>query len=104
MTQADLIPRAIAIDEFMPMIGQTMLADCTPHPAELLLVKVDPFPHQFSARIPFTLVFRSSADIQLVSGMYALRCGEFGPEMVFIEPTLPPRDSAPGNYYQAVFN
>lgn len=104
MTQSNLLPRAIAIDEFVPMIGQVLLADCTPRPAALVLVKVDPYPHRASARIPFTLIFRSSADIQLIAGMYPLRCGEFGPEIVYLEPVMTPRDAVSGNYYQAVFN
>jgi len=104
MTDPSLTPRAIAIDEFVPLIGKILLADCTPRPAELLLVEVDPYPHQASARIPFTLIFRSSAEIQLISGMYSLRCGEFGPDIVYLEPLMTPRDAMPGNYYQAVFN
>lgn len=104
MTQTNAIPRAIPIDEFIPMVGQIMLADCHPRPAQLVLSAVHPYPRQFSARVPFTLIFRSSVEIQLVAGMYPLRCGEFGPDIVYLEPMISPRDGAPGNYYQAVFN
>ena len=104
MTQSGLAHRAIAIDEFAPMVGQTMLADCNPRPAELVLVALHPYHRRMSARVPFTLIFRSAADEQLVAGMYPLRGGEFGPDIVYLEPTMPPQDAAPGNYYQAVFN
>ena len=104
MTSAHLYTRAIAIDEFIPMVGRILLADCDPCAAELVLVAVHPHDRQISARISFTLVFRSESQIQLVTGMYRLRCINFGPDTVYIEPMIPPREAARGNYYQAVFN
>ncbi|MGU3392474.1 DUF6916 family protein [Sphingomonas sp. M1A8_2b] len=104
MTPAHLDTRAIAIDEFIPMVGRTLLADCDPCVAELVLVAVHPHDRQISARISFTLVFRSESEIQLVTGMYRLRSRNFGPDTVYIEPMIPPCDAVRGNYYQAVFN
>ena len=44
----DSIPhRSIAIDEFMPMVGQKLLADCAPKVAELELVEVQPLKLRF---------------------------------------------------------
>jgi len=104
MTQAYVSTRAIVIDEFVPMVGLTILADCDPCVAELVLVAVHPHDRQVSARVSFTLVFRSVPGIQLLAGMYRLRCRNFGPDIVYIEPMIPPREAARGNYYQAVFN
>ena len=104
MSHPGPLHRAIAIDEFAPMVGQTLIAECNPRPVELVLASLHPYPRRMSARIPFTLVFRSSVDVQLVAGMYSLRCGDFGPEIIYLEPMMPPRERVPGNYYQAVFN
>jgi hypothetical protein len=102
----DSIPhRSIAIDEFLPMVGQTILADCAPKVAELELMEVQPLKHRFGERLPFILIFRSHPDIQLLMGGYLMRCGEWGPDWVYIEPVMSPAaDSPAGNYYQAVFN
>lgn len=104
MTNPSPAHRAIAIDEFAPLVGQTLLADCSPRPAPLVLVALHPYTRGISARVPFTLVFRSASDIQLVAGLYPLKCGEFGPDIVYLEPMMPPQDAVAGNYYQAVFN
>ena len=88
------------------MVGQVLLADCQPRPAELTLVEASPLNQRaVTERLPFILVFRSKPEVQLVESSYALRCGEFGPELVYIIPMGPQiGDSIPGNYYQAVFN
>ena len=104
MKSAHLSTRAIAIDEFAPMVGHSFLADCDPRVAELVLVAVHPHDRQIIPRVSFTLVFQSASEIQLLTGMYRLRCGNFGPDIVYIEPMIPPREAPQGNYYQAVFN
>ncbi len=88
------------------MVGQVLLADCQPRPAELTLVEASPLNQRaVTERLPFILVFRSKPEVQLVESSYTLRCGEFGPELVYIIPMGPQiGDSTPGNYYQAVFN
>lgn len=105
MSTDSIAHRAIAIDEFMPMVGQTLLVDCAPKVAALQLVEVQPLKQQFGERMPFILIFRSDPDVQLVMGSYAMRCGEWGPDWVYIEPVLGPMVGSPtGNHYQAVFN
>lgn len=87
------------------MVGQVLLADCKPRPAELVLVEARPAKHpSVIERMPFTLIFCSKPEVQLVEATYILRCGEFGPEMVHIIPIGPLAGDVPGNYYQAVFN
>ena len=105
MTTSTLVPRAIAIHEFEPLVGRTILVDCTPRIAELTLVEVKPLrQHPDSDRIPFSLLFRSSTAILLGSGTYAMRSGDFGPDLIFITPVNAPMGGAPGHYYEAVFN
>ena len=105
MTTSTLVPRAIGIHEFEPLVGQKILVDCTPRTAELLLVEVKPLrQHPDSDRIPFSLLFRSSGAILLVSESYAMRSGDFGPELIFITPINAPMGGVPGHYYEAVFN
>jgi len=106
MSTETLQHRPMYIEEFAPLLGQTLLADCDPRPAPLKLVEVTPLEaHAVIERLPFILIFHSEPEIFLVSGSYALRCGEFGPVLVHISPTLAPRSNAqPGQYYQAVFN
>ncbi len=106
MSTEEIIPRAIHLHEFEPMVGQVILADCQPRPAELVLVEASPTRHLgVTERLPFILIFRSKPEVQLVEAAYMLRCGEFGPELVHIIPLGPQTgDGVPGNYYQAVFN
>lgn len=106
MSTEEIIPRPIHLHEFEPMVGQVLLADCQPRPAELVLVEARPAKHpSVIERLPFTLIFRSKPEVQLVEAAYKLRCGEFGPELVHIIPISPHAgNGVPGNYYQAVFN
>jgi hypothetical protein len=91
--------------EFMPMVGQTLLADCNPQPVELLLTQARPLTnHAGLDRPPFILVFRTPPEIQLVAGVYAMKCGEWGPDLIYIEQTIAPDPKDKGHFYQAVFN
>jgi hypothetical protein len=106
MSTDEIIPRAIHLHEFEPMVGQVILADCQPRPVELVLVEASPLKQRgVIERLPFILIFRSDPKAQLVEGAYKLRCGEFGPELVHIIPIGPQiGNGIPGNYYQAIFN
>jgi hypothetical protein len=105
MSSQTIAPRAIALHEFEPLVGQILLVDCTPRVAELQLIEAKPLRQPpDSVRIPFSLLFHSSGAILLVSGSYAMRCGDFGPELIFITPVTPPVGAAPGHYYEAIFN
>jgi hypothetical protein len=107
MSNDEIIPRPIHLQEFVPMVGQVLLADCNPRPAELLLVSATPLKQHATMieRLPFTLIFRSKAEVQLVEATYRLRCGEWGPELVHLIPVAKPMGTdTPGHYYQAVFN
>jgi hypothetical protein len=106
MSTTSLLPRPMFFHEFEPLVGQTFLADCTPRPAELELVEARPI--RSSGAIPrpqFTLIFRSTPSVFLVAGVYMMRCGPFGPELIYIAPTLPPPDASGGDqFYQAAFS
>lgn len=107
MSNEEIIPRAIHLQEFAPMVGQALLADCEPDAAELVLVEARPLKHVVPGmeRLPFILIFRSQPGVQLVEASYRLSCGEWGPELVYIIPVAPPfGNTMPGNFYQAVFN
>jgi hypothetical protein len=105
MENSSLLHRPMLLEEFLPLVGKTLLADCEPRPAELILVEASAA--RFGGqpdRPPFTLIFRSSPAAFLVSGSYAMRAGEFGPALIYISEIAPPAGSPPGHYYQAVFN
>jgi hypothetical protein len=105
MWNSDLLPRPMTLDEFAPMVGQTLLADCNPNPVELQLVEAKPLPNLSGVeRHPFLLMFRTPPEILLVTGIYAMKCGEWGPDLIYIERTMSPNPKDPGYFYQAVFN
>jgi hypothetical protein len=106
MSKQPLLPRPMDFHEFEPLVGEIFVADCDPGPAELELVEARAIRMSGSILRPqFILIFRSAPSVFLVSGTYALRCGLFGPELIYIEPTLPPPAAAAGGrYYQAAFN
>ncbi|HEX3408344.1 MAG TPA: hypothetical protein VHS81_13995 [Caulobacteraceae bacterium] len=105
MSNPDLLPRPMTLDEFTPMVGQVLLADCNPKPVELKLVEAAPLPNLSKVeRHPFILIFRSPPEILLVTGIYAMRCGEWGPDLIYIEETGSPDPQDKGHFYQAVFN
>jgi hypothetical protein len=105
MSTTLLLPRPMFFHEFEPLVGQTFLADCNPRPAELELVEARPI--RLSVALPrpqFTLIFRSASSVSLVAGTYTMRCGPFGPELIYIAPTLPPPGASDGDhFYQAAF-
>jgi hypothetical protein len=105
MSDQNIAPRPMTIDEFVPLVGQILLADCNPKPAELVLMEARPLIDRgLTSRPPFQLIFRSAPEIQLVAGVYAMRRGEWGPELVYIEQMASLGFKEPGRYYQAVFN
>lgn len=105
MTDTQPLPRQIKIEEFLPLVGQTFDVHCDPKNVPLKLVEATPGRQRaFDDRPPFTLIFHSSPDILLVDGLYVVKCGNFGPDSVFIAPTIAQPGAPPGYYYQAVFN
>ncbi len=101
----ELIPRPMVIEEFEPHVGKLFRLDCEPRNVDITLVSATPLTnHRPSMRPPFLLMFHSDPMVQLGTGIYAMRSGSFGPDMVYIEQTMPPPDAVPGHYYQAVFN
>ena len=93
------------LEEFTPLVGRTMIADCDPRPAELTLVEASPLRHQDPHdRTPFILIFRSSPEVLLVAGSYKMRTAGFGPAAIHIMQIAPPAGSQGGHYYQAIFN
>ena len=102
----DTLPlRPIHIDEFSPLVGSVLLADCAPRSVELELVSATPLVnHAKLDRPPFILILRSAINALLVSGSYMLRGKGFGPDVVDLIQIARPSAGAPGHYYQAVFN
>lgn len=100
-----LTPRSMVIEEFQPYVGKLFRLDCEPRNVDITLISATPLVnHRPSMRPPFILLFHSDAMVQLGTGIYAMRSGGFGPDLVYIEQTMPPPDAAAGNYYQAIFN
>lgn len=95
----------MTIDEFEPLVGEWMLADCDPEPVKIRLMEASLLgAHQGVARPPFILIFHSPPHVHLLDGGYVLRCGQFGPDVVHISSLATPAGADPGFYYQAVFN
>jgi hypothetical protein len=100
-----IAPRPMTMDEFLPLVGQVLLADCNPKPAELKLVEARPLLDRgLATRPPFQLIFQSAPEILLVAGIYAMRCGEWGPELIYVEQMASLGFTEAGHFYQAVFN
>ena len=95
----------MTLDEFAPMVGQTLLVDCEPKPVEIELTSARPLPnHGVVERPPFILIFRTPPEIVLVAGIYPMKCGEWGPDLIYIEQVASPDLKDKGHFYQAVFN
>lgn len=98
-------PRPIHIDEFLPLVGRTLDADCDPRSVALELVSATPtVNHAKLERLPFILILRAAPETVLVSGTYVFSGHGFGPDVIDIIQIAAPASGAPGNYYQAVFN
>ncbi|MES3101661.1 DUF6916 family protein [Sphingomonas faeni] len=99
------LPRTIHIEEFAPLVGQVLLANCDPQPVALDVVEVTPLVnHAKLERPPFILILRSGPDAMLVTGTYALKGTGFGPDQVHLSQIAAPLQGQPGHYYQSVFN
>lgn len=102
---AELAPRPMVIEEFTPRVGQLFRLDCSPRSVDIILVSATPLSdHGGTMRLPFALLFQSDPQIVLEAGIYTMRSGPFGPDLVYLEQTIPPPGAPVGNYYQAVFN
>jgi len=55
-------------------------------------------------RHPFLLIFRTPPEVLLLTGIYAMKCGEWGPDLIYIEETMSPDPKDDGHFYQATFN
>lgn len=100
-----IIPRAMTIEEFTPLIGHEFLVDTTPQNVKLRLIEAIPRPnHAALDRLPFLLVFHSPADVYLIDGLYTMKCGALDPAAIGIGSVAPPVGAEPGFYYQAIFN
>lgn len=105
MSTSELLPRAMLLEEFAPLVGKAIRADCQPTGVDITLIEATPLLDTgATGRPPFIVIFHSGPDAKLLTGMYPLRCGSFGPALVYLEETVPPPNAAPGHYYQAVFN
>ena len=105
MADPQPLPRQIPIEEFLPLVGKAFEVKCDPANVSLTLTEAIPGRHRaFDDRPPYTLIFHSAPQILLVDGLYVMTCGAFGPDTIFISPIIAAPGSAPGYYYQAVFN
>ncbi len=105
MTATPPLPRPIRLEEFTPLIGKPLLADCDPNAVALHLVEATALrDHGQVERPPFILIFRSSLSALLTTGIYTMRGDGFGPDLIQISQIAAPFAGEPGHYYQAVFN
>ena len=105
MSDLDIVPRPMILDEFTPLIGRRFVADCDPAEIELTLTEASPLKDRgITDRPPFILIFHTPPEVMLVEGSYVMRCSKWGPDRISIWPTVAPFQAKPGYYYQAVFN
>lgn len=105
MSQQQILPRSMTLDEFSGLVGEWFLADCEPEPVKIRLLEATASrPNDMASRPPFVLVFYTPPTARLLDGGYVLRCGQFGPDLVHINSLMPPANAEPGFYYQAIFN
>ena len=95
----------MVLEEFAPLVGQSFLAHCEPQPVAITLVEASPLRlNGVSERPPFILIFQTPPEAMLVEGSYTMRCGNWGPDIIYLFPITAPAKSEPGYYYQAIFN
>ncbi len=100
-----LLPRSMVLEEFTPLVGNWFLADCAPQAVEIRLVGAAAGRvHDTSTRPSFSLTFYTGPETLLQDGIYRLRCGSFGPDLIHISSLVAPQGGEPGYYYQAIFN
>lgn len=105
MNDPEIAFRPMILDEFTPLLGRVFTADCEPKSVKLTLVEAYPLRASLTTiRPPFILIFYTPPEVLLVDGIYALRCGSWGPDHISIGSTLAPPEADAGHYYQAVFN
>ena len=105
MSTSTILPRQMTIDEFEPLVGQWLLADCEPETVKIKLIDAKLLkPNEMAERPPFILVFHTPPHVQLLDGGYVMRCGQFGPDIIYMSSLLRPAGAEEGFYYQAVFN
>jgi hypothetical protein len=105
MSESEIAFRPMLIEEFTPLVGRAFSADCEPKSVDIQLVEASPLrANAMAPRPPFILIFYTSPEVALVEGAYVLRCGQWGPDLISIWPTMAPPNGEPGHYYQAVFN
>lgn len=97
--------RPMVLDEFLPLVGKRFIADCNPSDVEITLTDALPLKdHGITDRPPFILIFHTPPEYMLAEGSYAMRCGKWGPDRIYIGSMVAPAMAEPGYYYQAIFN
>ena len=93
--------KLLTAEDFDPYVGAMFSVASEPQAASIQLVSVKPLiSGALAHRAAFSLFFRSSPQISMVSGAYMMSCGGFGPLHIHLTPVLSP----PGErLYEAVF-
>lgn len=102
---SEILPRPMFLEEFTPLIGRSFTAHCDPQPISIELIEASPLPpNPVTDRPPFILIFHTPPEAMLIEGNYTLKCGNWGPDIIYLNPITAPARSAAGFYYQAIFN
>jgi hypothetical protein len=95
---------SLTVDSFQPHTGKEFLIENSPEPVKLRLISAQSSkaasPSQ-GMRLPFSLIFKSTAQQLLAQGTYSLAHEQFGKVDIFI---VPVGQDAEEISYQAVFN
>ena len=93
---------ALTLEMFEPCIGEEFEVDSRPVPVRIRLERLHKYTHGpgFLTRQPFTLVWSTPPEVNMVLGTYRVRNGAWGPHDVYIEPML---SATATRLYQSVF-
>ena len=102
---SEILPRPMVLEEFTPLVGRSFTAHCDPQPVNLMLIEASPLrPNGVSEQPPFILIFHTPPEAMLIEGNYTMKCGNWGPDVIYLFPTTASAKGTAGYYYQAIFN
>ena len=96
------LDRLLTAEDFAPWVGRMFTLASDPEPVAIQLIRITPrMASSLAHRAAFSLFFRSRPEVLLIDGLYAVRCGRFGPLDMHLTAVMSP----PGErLYEAVFS
>ncbi|MDQ1159558.1 hypothetical protein QE385_003955 [Sphingomonas sp. SORGH_AS 950] len=96
--------RLLDASDFEAWVGKRVQVTAVPKNASVVLDHIEKNAHPIAIdgfRQPFTLIFSSTLDQNMIDGSYEFDCGIGGPHVIFISQLQQIGNS---RWYQAIFN